>query len=80
MEVKEDENIAMYILQVDETVNAIKGLGEEVDESIIVQKVLRSLLMIFDPIISMLEERADLSTISIDELHLIFISYEMRRI
>jgi hypothetical protein len=29
--------------------NAIKGLGEEVDESMIVQKVLISLPMRFDP-------------------------------
>jgi hypothetical protein len=57
---KEDENIAAYFLRVDETVNAIIGLGEEIKESVIVQKVLRSLLMIFDPKISSLEERADL--------------------
>jgi hypothetical protein len=45
---KEDEDIATYFLQVDETVNSIRGIGEEVDESIIIQKVLRSLPMIFD--------------------------------
>jgi hypothetical protein len=59
-------------------VNAIKGLGEEVDESIIVQKVLRSLPMRFDPKISTLEERTDLDSISMDELHGIFTAYEMR--
>jgi hypothetical protein len=78
LKMKEDENIAAYFLRVDETVNAIKGLGEEVDESIIVQKVLRSLPMRFDPKISALEEREDLSTISMDELHGIFTTYEMR--
>ena len=40
---KEDEYIAAYFLQVDEIVNAIIGLGEEIEESVIVQKVLRSL-------------------------------------
>jgi hypothetical protein len=54
------------------------GLGEEIKESIIVQKVLRSLPMIFDPNISTLEERVDLNSISVDELHGIFIAYEMR--
>jgi hypothetical protein len=49
---KEDGNVATYFLRVDETVNAIRGLGEEVDESIIVQKVLRSLPMRFDPKVS----------------------------
>jgi hypothetical protein len=78
LKMKEDENIAAYFLRVDETVNAINGLGEEVDESIIVQKVLRSLPTRFEPKISTLEEREDLSTISMDELHGIFTAYEMR--
>ena len=48
LKMKEDDNIATYFLRVDETMNAIIGLGEKVVESIIVQKVLRSLPMIFD--------------------------------
>jgi hypothetical protein len=59
-------------------VNAIIGLGEEIEESIIVQKVLRSLPMRFNPKISALEERSDLNSISMDELHGIFTAYEMR--
>jgi hypothetical protein len=59
-------------------VNVIKGLGEEIKEPIIVQKVLRSLPMRFDPNISSLEEREDLSTLSMDELHGILTAYEMR--
>jgi hypothetical protein len=57
LKMKEDENIVAYILRVDETINAIIGLGEEIKESVIVQKVLRSLPMRFDPKISTLEER-----------------------
>jgi hypothetical protein len=49
LKMKEDEDIASYFLQIDETVNMIKGLEEEVDESIIVQKVLISLPLRFDP-------------------------------
>jgi hypothetical protein len=75
---KEDENIATYFLRVDEIVNAILGLGEEIKEFVIVQKVLRYLPMRFDPKISTLEERADLNSISMDELHGIFTAYEMR--
>jgi hypothetical protein len=59
-------------------VNAIIGLGEEIKESVIVQKVLRFLPMRFNPKISTLEERSDLNSISMDELHGIFIAYEMR--
>jgi hypothetical protein len=78
LKMKEDEDIAAYFLRVDETVNAIIGLGEEIEESIIVQKVLRSLPMRFNPKISALEERSYLNSISMDELHGIFTAYEMR--
>jgi hypothetical protein len=49
--------------------SAIIGLGEEIEESVIVQKVLRSLPMRFNPRISTLEERSDVNSISMDELH-----------
>jgi hypothetical protein len=75
---KEDEDITTYFLRVDEIVNAIIGLGEEIEESVIVQKILRSLPMRFNPKISTLEERLDLDSISMDELHGIFTAYEMR--
>ena len=42
------------------------GLGEEIKESVTVQKVLRSLPMRFDPKISALEEREDLNSITMD--------------
>jgi hypothetical protein len=75
---KEEENIAAYFLRVDETVNEIIGLGEEIEESVILQKVLRSLPMRFNPKISSLEERSDIKSISMDELHGIFTTYKMR--
>jgi hypothetical protein len=78
LKMKEDEDIIAYFLRVDEIVNAIIGLGEEIEESVIVQKVLRSLPMRFNPKISTLEERSDLNSISMDELHGIFTAYEMR--
>jgi hypothetical protein len=53
-------------------------LGEEIKESVIVENVLRSLPMIFYPKISTLEEREDIDSISMDELHGIFTAYEMR--
>jgi hypothetical protein len=52
LKMKEDEDIAAYLLQVDEVVNTIKGLGVEFDDSMVVQKVLRSLPMRFDSKIS----------------------------
>jgi hypothetical protein len=78
IKMKEDENIAAYFLRFDKIVTAIIGLGEEIKEYVIVQKVLRSLPMRFNPKISALEERSDMKSISMDELHGIFTSYEMR--
>ena len=56
--------------------NAIIRLGEEIEEYVIVQKVLRSLPMRFNPKISALEKRSDLNSISMDELHGIFTEQE----
>jgi hypothetical protein len=78
LKMKEDEDITAYFLRVDQTVNVIIGLGEEIEESVIVQKILRSLPMRFNPKISTLEERSYLDSISMDELHGIFTAYEMR--
>jgi hypothetical protein len=61
LKMKEDEDIATYILQVDERVNAIRGLGEEIKGSVIFPKLLRSLPMRFDLKVSALEERVDLA-------------------
>ena len=66
LKMKEDENIATYFLRVNEIVNAILGLGEEIKEYVIFQKVLTYIPMIFDPKISTLEEREDLNSISME--------------
>jgi hypothetical protein len=59
-------------------VNEIIGLGEEIEECVIVQKVLIYLPMRFNPNIASLEEILDINSISMDELHGIFTTYEMR--
>jgi hypothetical protein len=58
---KEDEDIVVCFLQVDEIVNIVRGLGENIEILFIVQKILRSLSMRFDPKILALEERQDLA-------------------
>ena len=75
---KEDEDIATYFLQVDEIINTMRGLGEKVENPALVQKILRSLLMIFDSKVSTLEETQDIDKLSMDELHGILTTYEMR--
>jgi hypothetical protein len=53
-------------------------LGDEVNEHVFFKKVLISLLMIFYSNISTQEEREDLATLTMDELHGTLISYEMK--
>jgi hypothetical protein len=54
LKMKEEKNIAKYLLRVDEIVHILKRLGEELDEKIVVQKVLRSVPMRYDPKLSTL--------------------------
>jgi hypothetical protein len=59
-------------------VNAIKGFGEEIKGLVVVQKVLRSLPVRFYPKTLAIEERTDISSLSMDEIHGILTTYEMR--
>lgn len=43
LKMNEDEAMESYMLRVNEIINAIRKLGEEIDDSIIIKKVLRSL-------------------------------------
>ena len=45
---KEEENIAEYLLRIEEIVNAIIGIGGEIKEKEVVDKVLRNLPMNYD--------------------------------
>jgi hypothetical protein len=56
MKMDEKEDIVTYLLIVDEFVNAIRGLGEELNESLVVQKVLRSLPLRYDSKVSPLKK------------------------
>jgi hypothetical protein len=74
----EDETISKYFLRIEELVNAMKGLGETVDDSLLIQKILRSLPDKFNPKVSAIEELNDLKTLSIDQLLGTLTAYEMR--
>ena len=78
LKMEESEYIGTYFLCIDEIVNTMRGLGEKVKDVDIVQKVLRSLPVRFNSKISALEERTDISTLEMDELHGILTSYEVR--
>jgi hypothetical protein len=59
-------------------VNSIRAVGEELTYKPIVQKILRSLPMRYDAKISTIEDRPDIDTLTVDQLHGIFTAYEMR--
>ena len=75
---KEDCNIAAYFQYVDEITNTLEGLGEAVDEKIIIWKILRMLPGRFNPKVSVLEYGANLDKLSKEDLHGVLIAYEMR--
>ena len=75
----DEEDIASYFLQVVEAVNSLKGMEENIEESAIVQKILRFLSDKFDSKLSAIEEMKDPDTLKMDELHGILIAYEMRK-
>ena len=75
---KEEENISEYLERVDEVVNAIQGLGETIEDIYIVDKVLRTLPMAYNPKVSTLEDRQDTEKITLDELYGILTAYELR--
>eukprot|EP00253_Pinus_taeda_P024384 PITA_24384 len=79
LKMEDEEDIAGYLLRVAEVVNSLKGLDEKIEESTIVQKVLRSLPDRFDCKINAIEEAKDLDTLKMDELHGILTTYEMRK-
>jgi hypothetical protein len=73
----EDETISKYFLHIEELVNTMKGLGENIDEPFLVQKVLRSLPDRFNSKVSAIEEITDLKTLTLDQLLGTLTSYEM---
>ena len=66
LKMDDEEDIASYFLLVAEVVNSLKGLGENIEENIVVQKVLRSLPEIFDSKVSSIDEMKDLDTLKMD--------------
>ena len=75
---REQENIREYLLRVDEVVNVIRGLGGKLKEKEVARNILRTLPMRYDSKVSTLEEWDDLKKVTVDELHGILTTYEMR--
>ena len=78
LKMKEEENISKYFKRIYEIVNVIQGLGVYLEDIEIIEKVLRSLPMIYNPKTSTLEDRENLDKLTMNELYGILIAYEMR--
>jgi hypothetical protein len=78
IKMNEDEIVSKYFLRVEELVNAMKGFGEKIEDTFLVQKILRSLPDRFNPKVSAIEELNDLKILSIDQLLGTLTAYEMR--
>jgi len=74
-----DERISSYFLLVDGIVNNMTNLGEEITESTLVEKILRSLSSKFESKVFVIEEKQDLKTIIVTQLHGILTAFEMRK-
>ena len=76
LKMKEDETVGKYFLRFEELVNAMKALGEEIEEPSLVQKILRSLLDRFNRKVSAIEELNDIKTLDFDQLLGTLTAYE----
>jgi hypothetical protein len=74
-----DESIASFFLRIDEIVNRMKNLGEEIKDTTLVEKILRSLTPKFESKVSAIEEKQDLQTLTVVQLHGILTAFEMRK-
>ncbi len=75
----DDESIENIFLRVGKIVNTMRGLGENIEDYVVIEKNLRSISPNFDAKIFTIEEIQDLKSLTLEQLHGILISYEMRK-
>ncbi|XP_050914756.1 uncharacterized protein LOC127129650 [Lathyrus oleraceus] len=61
---KDNESLNEYFNRLSELVNQMKSHGDTIDDRIIIDKILISLIEKFDPMMAIIEETKDLSTMS----------------
>ncbi|BBG99019.1 BURP domain-containing protein, partial [Prunus dulcis] len=65
---REDESLSAYLTKLFDLINQMRGNGEELSRERIVQKMLISLLPVYDPICSVIEHSRDLDVIEVQEV------------
>ena len=75
---KENERLNEYFNRLFELVNQMKSHGDTINDRKIVDKIMISLIEKFDPIVVVIEETKDLSTMYVQRLMGSLRSYEQR--
>ncbi|CAL8990799.1 unnamed protein product [Prunus brigantina] len=65
---REDESLSAYLTKLFDLINQMRGYGEELSRERIVQKMLISLLPVYDPICFVIEHSRDLDAIEVQEV------------
>ncbi|XP_043698531.1 uncharacterized protein LOC122649347 [Telopea speciosissima] len=80
LKMSNEDIVESFMSKVNEIINAIRSLGEKIKDAMVVKKILRSLPDLYNPKVSAIEESKNLNELSLDELHGILTTYEMRMV
>ena len=75
---KEGETINAYFFRTQTIANKMKAHGETMSQTIITEKILRSMVSKFDYVVCSIEESNNLDTMTIDELQSSLFVHEQR--
>ena len=78
LKMRDEETISKNFERIESIVNIAKGLGAEIPDSELVEKVLITLPIAYNPKVSTLEDREKLEEITMEELYGILTAYELR--
>ena len=76
LRMSEDESFDSFYSKLNEVVTSKSNLGEKIEDSKVVRKILRSLLEIFHAKVTAIEESKDLDEIKVQELIYSLQTYE----
>jgi len=75
---KEGESVDAYFARTLIIANKMKIYGENIQQVVIIEKILRSMTSRFDYVVCSVEESNNLDTLTIDELQSNLLVYEQR--
>ncbi|XP_061353100.1 uncharacterized protein LOC133297887 [Gastrolobium bilobum] len=79
MKMKDSEGVSEFITRVQAVVNQLKQNGEQISETRVVEKILRSLTDDFENVVCAIEESKDLAALSVEELASSLEAHEQRK-